>query len=118
MQQKNLTGYIFKGSSNIDYVVLSGYEGNGIVFEQIDIENSPLQFCLDAYLSSGKMKGSYFVSYTVSKKEFFSEIESFTEENKKDADTIASALKEKYYKIPTVFLKLVGEAWLKERKNE
>ena len=110
MEQKNLTGYRFR-NGKVEYQVLSGYEGAETVYEEYG-KNEPLYFCCDARITDGRLKGSYSVSYTVTKEEFFAKIDTFGEENKKNADTIAAALKEKYYKIPMVFLKLVGEAYL------
>lgn len=110
MEQKNLTGYRFR-SGKAECQVLSGYEGAEIVYEEYG-KNEPLYFCCGAKITDGRLNGSYFVSYTVTKEEFFAEIEALSEENKKNADIIAAALKEKYYKIPIVFLKLVGEAYL------
>ena len=115
MEQKNLTGYSFKDDIGVYYRVLAGYEGSEIVYEESG-KNAPLCFCSDAKIVDDKLKASYRVSYTVTKEEFYAEIESFCEEKKKDAAAIASALREKYYKIPTVFLKLVGEVYLKGEK--
>lgn len=115
MERKDLTGYRFTDSNVTAYKVLSGYEGSEAVYEECD-KNEPLYFCCDTKIVNGKLNRSYCVSYTVSKEEFFTETENLSEEKKKDADIIADALREKYYKIPTVFLRLVGEAYLKERK--
>lgn len=115
MEQKNLTGYSFKGDGGKLYRVLAGCEDSEIVYEECG-KNAPLCFCSDAKILGDKFKGSYRVSYTVTKEEFFAEIGSFCEVKKKNADTIASALREKYYKIPTVFLKLIGEVYLKGEK--
>lgn len=112
MERKNLTGCRFTDRSKTEYRVLSGHEGAEIVYEAID-RNEPLLFGCDTNFVEGKLKCSYKVSYTVTKEEFFACIEELSEESKRNADTIAAALKEKYYKIPTVFLRLVGEAYLK-----
>ena len=112
MKRKDLTGYRFVGSNGTEYRVLSGYEMAEVLYEEYG-KNEPSLFCCDAEILGDKLKGSYCASYTVSKEEFFAEIEALSEENKKNADTIAAALKEKYYKIPTVFLYLVGEVGLK-----
>lgn len=116
MEQKDLTGYRFTDNSGNSYQVLAGYEGSEIVYEECD-KNTPLCFCCDVKIVDSRLKCSYRVSYTVTKEEFFTEIEGFCEEKKKDATTIASALREKYYKIPTVFLKLVGEVYLEAEKT-
>lgn len=112
MERKDLAGYRFKGGSVVLYQIIAGYQNSEVAYEKLD-KNEPLFFCCDAEIVSGKLKGSYCVSYSVTKEEFFTEIESLSKDCKTDADTIASELKEKYYKIPTVFLKLVGEAWMK-----
>ena len=112
MERKDLAGYRFeRGRGNL-YQIIAGYQYSEIAYERLG-ENEPLFFCCDAEIVSGKLRGSYCVSYSVTKEEFFTEIESLSKDCKTDADTIASELKEKYYKIPTVFLKLVGEAWMK-----
>ena len=114
MERKNLSGCRFT-YGGIEYQVLSGYEGAEVVCEEYG-KDEPLLFCCDAFLVDGKLKSSYCVSYTVSLKEFFADIETLSEEAKRNADTIAAALREKYYKMPTVFLKLVGEVCLKGAK--
>lgn len=115
MEQKNLTGYRFR-SGKVEYQVLSGCEGTEIVYEEYG-KNEPLYFCCDARIADGRIKGSYAVSYTVTKEEFFAAIEVLSEEDKKNADTIVAALRKKYYNIPTVFLRLVGEAYLKGKET-
>ena len=114
MEQKDLTGCRFT-YGEVEYQVLSGYEGAEVICEEYG-KDEPLLFCCEAFIAEGKLKSSDCVSYTVTKKEFFADIEALSEESKRNADTIASALREKYYKIPTVFLKLVGEAYLKGAK--
>lgn len=115
MEQNNLTGYRFR-NGGAEYQVLSGYEGAAVVYEECG-KNEPLHFCCDIRITDSKLKGSYSVSYTVTKEEFFADIESLSEEYKKNADTIAAALKEKYYKIPTVFLHLLGDVYLKGKRT-
>lgn len=114
MKRKDLSGYIFKGKDVTNYIVTAGYEDGEVAFEEVDNPQSTLHFCCDATVTDGKLKGSYQVSYTVSKEELFKTIDNFYEN--RNTDEIAKALKSKYYKIPIVFLKLVGEAYLKERK--
>ena len=116
MERKDLVGYRFEGGSDDLYQVIAGYQHSEVVYEKLG-NNEPLFFCCDAEIVSGKLKGSYCVSYSVTKEEFFAEIESLSGECKTDADTMASELKEKYYKIPIVFLKIVGIMWLKENTN-
>lgn len=115
MEQKDLTGYKFAYGRETEYQVLSGYEGAEVICEEYG-KDEPLLFCCNAFIVDGKLKNSYCVSYTVTKEEFFAAIEGLSEELKRNADTIAAALRKKYYKIPTVFLKLVGEAYLKGAK--
>ena len=112
MEQKDLIGCRFTYDGKSEYQILSGYEGAEAVCEEYG-KDEPLLFCCDAFLVDGKLKSSYCISYTVTKEEFFADIEGLSEELKRNADTIASALREKHYKIPTVFLKLVGEVYLK-----
>lgn len=112
MKRKDLTGIKFKSTNGKECVILSGYQNSDIVYEECGISDALLNFCCDAQIINNHLKGSYCVSYTVTKEEFFTEIETLSEENKENADTIAAALRKKYYKIPTVFLKLVGEVYL------
>lgn len=112
MEQKDLTGKRFTDSTGISFVVLAGYEGKEIVFDETSGE-SPLGFCCDSVIKDGKLHCSYRATYTVTKKEFFAVIE---KSNIKYAETIVSELKNTYYKIPTVFLELVAQTYLKERK--
>ena len=114
MERKDLAGIKFKSTKGKEFVILSGYKNSEIIYEECN-SNTPLLFCCDAKIIDGKLNGSYCVSYTVPKEEFFAVIENLTEEKKKDADAIACALREKYYKIPTVFLKLVVQAYIQER---
>lgn len=112
MERKNLTGCRFTDNSGAEYQVLSGCEGAEIIYEVCG-KSEPLLFCCDAEIVDGRLKGSYCVSYTVTKEEFFAAIETLSEDNKINTDAISAALREKYYKIPTVFLRLVSEAYIK-----
>ena len=112
MKRKDLTGIKFKSTNGKECAILSGYQNSDIVYEECGILDALLNFCCDAQIINNHLKGSYCVSYTVTKEEFFTEIETLSEENKENADTIAAALRKKYYKIPTVFLKLVGEVYM------
>lgn len=114
MNGKNLTGSIFKSRDGKEYIITAGKEKGEIAFEEIGNTDATLNFCCDALIFDGRLKGTYFVNYTVSKKEFFESIDGFSQKEKINAETIASALKRKYYKIPTVFLKLVGEMYVRE----
>ena len=116
MKRKDLTGHRFVSSNGTECRVLSGCEGTEVLYEEYG-KNEPLFFCCDAEIVGDKLKGSYCASYTVAKEEFFAEIEVLSEENKKNADIIAATLRERYYKIPTVFLRLVGEAYLKGEED-
>ncbi len=111
MEKKDLTGIKFKSTNEKEYVILSGYQNSEIVYEECNTEQ-PLLFCCDARVVNGRLIGAYFVSYTVTKKEFFDVIDKFDNEQKNDINSIASALRRKYYKIPMVFLKLVANAWI------
>lgn len=118
MERKDLTGYTFTSRDEKKYVITAGCEGRAIAFEPFGQSGSPLHFCCDAKIVQNGLRGSYNVSYTVSKEEFFAEIDTFCEEEKSDAREIATALRYKYYKIPTVFLTLIGEMYLRERKGQ
>ena len=104
--KKNLIGRIFTGTNNKEYIVLSGYEDQEIAFVEKDNPNEQLYFCCDAKIENGGLYSSYKVSYTVNKNEFFSVI---------DEENPLNSLKQKYYKIPTVFLNLVVEVYFYER---
>ncbi|MDD6807609.1 MAG: hypothetical protein PUD72_04065 [Oscillospiraceae bacterium] len=115
MIKNDLTGRKFEGKDSTEYVVVAGKEGDVIAYEETLNPNASLCFCCDAFVNNNRLCGTYFVSYTVSKVEFFKEIDMFSEDEKMCAENIALALRKKYYKIPTVFLTLVGEAYLRER---
>lgn len=111
MKNSNLTGHTFEDKYGKIYVIIAGNDGGVIAYENIKAPESSLLFCCDAFVKDGKLHGSYFVNYTVSKTEFFKVIEEFSEQEKSCTETITFALRKKYYKIPTIFLKLVCEAW-------
>ena len=115
MKRKDLTGYRFTDSNDIRHVIIAGYEGGEIAFKVCGKPESALNFCCDASVVNGKLSGSYQVSYTVSEKEFFAVVDNLNKD-KLTPGKIASELKHTYYKIPTVFLNLVGETYLKGRK--
>lgn len=110
MTRKDLTGSTFFDKNGVEYVVTAGCENSEIAFAEKTNGNAPLWFCCDARILNSRLYGSYKVSYTVSKAEFFNNIQINT-----SAEETAVCLKEKYYKIPTVFLRLVAEMYLKER---
>ena len=105
--KKNLTGTIFTGVNNKEYIVLAGYENQEIAFVEKDNQNKTVYFGCNARIENGRLYSSYKVSYTVNKNEFLSAID--------ETDPLNS-LKEKYYKIPKVFLTLVVEVYFKEIK--
>ena len=115
MNNNDLTGRRFEDKDGTEYVIAAGNEGEAIAYEDIKNPNAPLFFCCDAFVIDNRLRGTYFVSYTVSKAEFFKVIEQFSEQEKACADTIASSLRKKYFKIPTVFLRLVGEMYGKDK---
>lgn len=115
MNNNNLTGCKFKGKDGTEYIIVAGKKGGAIAYEEIKNSNAPLNFCCDAFVTDNRLHGTYFVSYTVSKAEFFKVIDQFSEQEKACVETIASALRKKYFKIPTVFLHLVGEMYIKKR---
>ena len=105
--KNNLTGTTFKGPYNTEYIVLAGYENDSIVFAEKDNIDAPLWFACDVKIKSKRLYSSYKVSYTVSKHEFFNEI---------DSTDPVNSLKKKYYKIPHEFLELVIMIFEKERR--
>lgn len=111
MKNSNLTGCTFEDKYGKEYVIIAGNEGGAIAYENIKAPESSLLFCCDAFVTNNKLNGTYFVSYTVSKTEFFKVVEEFSEQEKSSTETITFALRKKYYKIPTIFLKLVSESW-------
>ena len=113
MERKELTGTIFTGNSNKKYVIVFGYENGEVVFEEVDNEDSIFSFCCDAKISNGRLYGSYFVNYTVSKNEFHKAIRNLNEEELTSSEKIAIGLRKRYYKIPMAFLRLIGECYMK-----
>lgn len=113
MERKDLTGRRFIGSNSKEHLILAGCESKEVVFEECDSVDTILEFCCDAKLVDGKLYGTNHTAYAVTKNEFFKTIHSIAEESKADIDTLTSELRKKYYKIPTAFLNLVGEAYLK-----
>lgn len=117
MKRKDLTGIKFKSTNGKEYVIISGYQNSEIVYEEFGISDALLNFCCDAQIINNHLKGSYCVNYTITKEEFFAVIDTLDDKNKGDINTITSALRERFYKIPTVFLKLIVQAYLKERES-
>lgn len=113
MQTNDYTGRTFEKDGKL-YVVCAGKEGGEIAFEEFGNPEAVLRFCCDAKIYGSCLFGTYFVTYMVRKSDFFKKIDAFSNEQKTDADKIASALKAIYYRIPRVFLRLVGEMYLQE----
>lgn len=118
MNNNDLTGRRFKDKDGTEYVVAAGNEGDVIAYEDIKNPNAPLYFCCDAFVTDNRLRGTYFVNYTVTKEEFFKVIEQFSEQEKMSVETIVSASRKKYFKIPTLFLRLIGEVYMKEREGK
>lgn len=79
----------------------------------------PLFFCCEARLSEKGLKGSHFVSYAVSRQEFLSQAEkAFDGCERVGEQEVIAKLREKYYKIPKVFLSLIAQLALDERGRE
>lgn len=114
MKSENLKGKEFISKNGTEYLILCGFEGGEAVFEEKNNPYAPLHFCCDAQFTPRGFKGAYNVSYSVSKSQFFDSINEFDSRRRTNAETIACALKEKYYKIPMAFLMLVGKAYLNE----
>lgn len=113
METNDLKGRTFEKDGQ-QYVICAGKEGGEIAFEKAGNTDAELQFCCDAELSESRLFGTYFVTYMVTKNTFFKKIDALSKTQKTDADKIASALKATYYRIPRVFLRLVGEMYLQE----
>lgn len=109
MKKNDLTNKTFKNLDGTEYVVLAGYENGEIVFVEKDNPNAELYFACDAKIENSRLYSSYKVSYTLTKNEFFSAI--------KGINTL-DELKRQYYKIPTVFLKLIINLYLREKSGE
>lgn len=116
METNDLKGRTFEKDGK-QYVICAGKAGGEIAFEEAETEGAVLQFCCDAELSENRLFGTYFVTYTVTKNTFFKKIDAFSNAQKTDADAIASGLKSTYYRIPRVFLRLVGEMYLQENAD-
>lgn len=114
METNDLKGRTFEKDGK-PYVICAGKEGGEIAFEESGNPEAVLRFCCDAKISENRLFGTYFVTYMVTKSTFFQKIDALSKAQKTDADTVASALKDTYYRIPRVFLRLVGEMYLKER---
>lgn len=113
MERKDLTGCRFVGSNSKEHLILAGCESKEVVFEECDSEGTTLVFCCDAKLVDGRLYGTNHTAYAVTKNEFFKTIHRFADVQKSNIDTLTSELRKKYYKIPTAFLKLVSEMYLK-----
>lgn len=116
MKRKDLTRVKFKGADGKEYIILSGQQNSEIVYEESGISDAFLNFCCDAQIINNHLKGSYCVNYTITKEEFFAVIDILDDKKKGDINTITSELRERFYKIPTVFLKLIVQVYLKERE--
>lgn len=116
METNDLKGQTFEKDGK-RYVICAGKEGGEIAFAEAGKEGTVLRFCCDARLSENRLFGTYFVTYMVTKSTFFQKIDALSKVQKTDADTIASALKSDYYRIPRVFLRLVGEMYLQENAD-
>lgn len=113
METNDLKGQSFKKDGK-RYVICAGKAGGEIAFAEAGNTEAVLRFCCDAELSGDCLFGTYFVTYMVTKNTFFNKIDALFKDRKTDADTIASALKSDYYRIPRLFLRLVGEMYLQE----
>ena len=107
--KNGLTNKIFIGTDGTEYVVLAGCEDKEIVFVEKTNPDAELYFACDAKIENSRLYSSYKVSYTVTKDEFFNAIVGI--------DPLVE-LKQKYYKIPTVFLNLIVDLYLKEKSGE
>ena len=116
METNDLKGQTFEKDGK-RYVICAGKAGGAIAFAEAGTEGAVLRFCCDAELSENRLFGTYFVTYMVTKNTFFQKIDALSKDRKTDADTIASALKSDYYRIPRVFLRLVGEMYLQENAD-
>lgn len=116
METNDLKGRTFEKDCK-RYVICAGKEGGEIAFAEAGNAEAVLRFCCDARLSENRLFGTYFVTYMVTKSAFFQKIDALSKAQKTDADNIASALKDTYYRIPRVFLRLVGEMYLQENAD-
>ena len=113
METNDLKGQTFEKDGK-RYVICAGKAGGEIAFAEAGNTEAVLRFCCDAELSGDCLFGTYFVTYMVTKNTFFNKIDALSKDRKTDADTIASALKSDYFRIPRMFLRLVGEMYLQE----
>lgn len=109
MKENSLKGKHLTGKNGTEYIIEAGRENGAVAFREAANAEAALQFCCEAKIKHGKLHGVYVVSYTVSKSEFFSVLH-----GEKTEETVIDALQRTYYKIPTVFLKLVSEMYLQE----
>lgn len=116
MDTNDLKGRTFEKDGK-RYIICAGKAGGEIAFEEAGNAEAVLRFCCDASLSENRLFGTYFVTYMVTKSTFFPKIDALSKDRKTDADKIASALKDTYYRIPRVFLRLVGEMYLQENAD-
>lgn len=116
MDTNDLKGQTFEKDGK-RYVICAGKEGGEIAFAEAGNTEAVLRFCCDAELSGDCLFGTYFVTYMVTKNTFFNKIDALSKDRKTDADTIASALKSDYFRIPRVFLRLVVEMYLQENAD-
>ena len=111
METNDLKGQTFEKDGK-RYVICAGKAGGEIAFAEAGNTEAVLRFCCDAELSGDCLFGTYFVTYMVTKSTFFNIIDALSKDRKTDAET--SALKSDYFRIPRVFLRLVGEMYLQE----
>lgn len=116
METNDLKGQTFEKDGK-RYVICAGKAGGEIAFAEAGNTEAVLRFCCDAELSGDCLFGTYFVAYMVTKNTFFNKIDALSKDRKTDADTIASALKSDYFRIPRMFLRLVGEMYLQENAD-
>lgn len=116
METNDLKGQTFEKDGK-RYVICAGKAGGEIAFAEAGNTEAVLRFCCDAELSGDCLFGTYFVTYMVTKNTFFNKIDALSKDRKTDTDTIASALKSDYFRIPRVFLRLVGEMYLQENAD-
>ena len=116
METNGLKGQTFEKDGK-RYVICAGKAGGEIAFAEAGNTEAVLRFCCDAELSGDCLFGTYFVTYMVTKNTFFNKIDALSKDRKTDADTIASALKSDYFRIPRMFLRLVGEMYLQENAD-
>ena len=116
METNDLKGQTFEKDGK-RYVICAGKAGGEIAFAEAGNTEAVLRFCCDAELSGDCLFGTYFVTYMVTKNTFFNKMDALSKDRKTDAETIASALKSDYFRIPRMFLRLVGEMYLQENAD-